>query len=291
VQLDGSSTEIYIKFHKHPYSPEERVRAKAQLEYETLRRLSEAFASIPGCSVARPIAYFSEYKAVVTEKADGKNLHTLLNRPLRSLLRIDAKKGMEWCYQAGRWLRKFQEVTKRPEKEKFASESFRGEVEGLAKRCGTLGFSPLSARRILSWARSELERVGEPELQVVGQHPDFQPQNILVTSNGITVLDFTSFKYGNRYHDVACFLTFLDSRLKHPLFSKAQIHRLREGFLRGLRLLSLEDPLLRLYRAKEMLNYLATFLERIVGSDGSWPIMRRLFLRWAERQAIEGLVK
>ena len=36
---------------------------------------------------------------------------------------------------------------------------------------------------------------------MVGQHPDFHPQNILVVPKGITVLDFTSFRYGNRYYD------------------------------------------------------------------------------------------
>ena len=74
LKLRDNSTEIFIKFHKHPHSPEARVQAKSQLEYETLTWLFDAFASMPGYSVVRPIAYFSEYKAVVTEKAEGLDL-------------------------------------------------------------------------------------------------------------------------------------------------------------------------------------------------------------------------
>jgi aminoglycoside phosphotransferase (APT) family kinase protein len=236
--------------------------------------------------VVRPVAYFSDFKAVVTEKVDGTELHTLLNRPLQSLLGFNRKKTEKWCYEAGRWLRKFQELTARPEKEKFDTDRFRGEVEGSIRSCEALGFSSLSARRVLSWVQSELDRVGEPMLDVLGQHPDFHPQNILVTPQGITVLDFTSFKYGNRYHDTAYFLTFLDSRAKHPFFSKARIDCLRQSFFRGYRLLSCHDPLLRLHRLKEMATYSATFLRRIGGSTGSQSIMHRLFLRWSEKEAI-----
>lgn len=285
LRLDERSTEIYIKFHKHPHSPDERVRAKAQLEYETLKWLSEAFESVPGCAVVSPIAYLSVYKAVITQKAEGVSLYTRLNRPLHALFGA-GRKGMEtWCYQAGCWLRKFQELTAKPEKERFESGRFWEEIESLLQRCGTLGFSRRFRERIGTWLRSELDRLGEPEVELVGQHPDFHPQNILVSPKGITVLDFTSFRYGNRYHDVACFLTFLTSRLKHPCFRTTQIERLQANFLRGYRMLALEDPLLRLYHVKDMLNYCATFLSRMPRS--AWaPSLQPLFLRWAEQRAI-----
>jgi thiamine kinase-like enzyme len=286
LQLDTCSTEIYVKFHKHPHSPDERVRAKAQLEYETLQWLSEAFTSVPGCAVVCPIAYFSEYKAVVTKKAEGTSLYAWLNRPLHRLLGIDRTRVEGWCCQAGGWLRKFQELTAKGEQERFESGRFWGEIESILQRCDRLGFSRPFRERIGAWLKSELDRLGEPEVEVVGQHPDFHPQNILVASKGITVLDFTSFRHGNRYHDVASFLTFLDSRLKHPFFRPAQIDHLRANFLRGYRLLALEDPFLQLCCVKEMLNYCATLLSRMPGASWSLGMVQRFFHRWAEQRAI-----
>lgn len=285
LQLDSGSTEIYVKFHKHPHSPDERVRAKAQLEYETLTWLSKAFASVPGCAVVCPIAYFSECKAVVTKKAEGLSLYTWLNRPLHMLLGLDRRKGEAWCYQAGYWLRKFQELTARHEKERFESGHFWGEVESILQRCDTLGFSRLLRERIGAWLRAELDQLGEPEVEVVGQHPDFHPQNILVVPQRLTVIDFTSFRYGDRYHDIASFLTFLDSRLKHPCYRRVQIDRLRSHFLQGYHVL-LTDRLLRLYCVKEMLNYCATLLSRLPRSFWSRCIAERFFCRWAKQRAI-----
>jgi len=284
LQLDGSSTEIFIKFHKHPHSSDARVRAKAEREFETLKWLCEAFAAVPGCSVVRPVAYLSDLKAVVTEMADGANLGRLLNRPFQSLLGLYRRREEGWCYRAGRWLRKFQTLTARSEKERFASESFWREVEELIGRCETLGFSHSLVERISSQFRSDLDRAGEPELEVVGQHPDFQPQNVLVGSNGITVLDFTSFKYGNRYHDVASFLTFLDSRSKHPVFRNVRMEELQKSFLQGYRLVSLDDPILRLYRVKGILNYCVSFLSRLPSSVSLRPVIRKVFLNWAEQK-------
>jgi hypothetical protein len=284
LQTDGSSTEIFVKFHKHPQSPEARVRAKAQREFETLIWLREAFAAVPGCSVVRPVAYFSECKAVVTERADGANLGALLNRPFHSLLGFHRRREAGWCYQAGRWLRKFQTLTARSDKERFPSDCFWSEIDELIRRGGALGFPPPLMDQISSRFRSQLTRAGERELEVVGQHPDFQPQNILVGAKGITVLDFTSFKYGNRYHDVASFLTFLDSRSKHPAFRKARMEELQQSFLQGYRSLSLDDPILRLHRVREMLKYCASFLSRLPASASRKPVMRRFFLGWAEHK-------
>ena len=286
IQLGTCSTEIYIKFHKHPHNPEERVRAKAQLEYETLRWLSNAFSSIPGYSVVCPIAYFSEYKAVVTKKAEGMSLYTWLNRPLHMLLGIDRTRVEGWCYQAGSWLRKFQELTARHEKERFDPVRFWGEVESVLKRYDTLGCSCPFQERIGAWLWSELDRLGEREVEVVGQHPDFHPQNILITPQETTVLDFTSFRYGNRYHDAASFLTFLDSRLKHPCFRRTRMDRLRTNFLQGYQLLAHEEPLLHLHCVKEMLNYGATLLSRMPRSFWSPYLIQRFFLSWAKQRTI-----
>ena len=286
LQLDRCSMEIYVKFHKHPSSPEERVRAKAQLEYETLQGLSQAFASVPGCTVVCPIAYFPDHKAVVTKKADGTSLYTWLNRPLHMLLGIGRTRMEGWCYQAGNWLRQFQELTARREKERFESDLLWREVERILQRCDTLGFARPFRARVDAWFRTEFDRLGAPEIEVVGQHPDFHPQNILVAPQGITVLDFTSFRYGNRYHDVACFLTFLASRLKHPCFRAVQIECLQAHFLRGYQVLTLEDPLLRLHCVKEMLRYCAALCSRMPRSSWSLYMVQHLFLRWAKLCAL-----
>ena len=123
----------------------------------------------------------------------------------------------------------------------------------------------------------------------MGQHPDFQPQNILVGPSGITVLDFTSFRYGNRYYDVACFLAVLASRLKHPGFRETHIAHCQERFLRGYGLLTQTDLMLQLYCVTERLLYCTTFLSRLPAPALARATIQRFFLRWAQTRAFPEL--
>jgi aminoglycoside phosphotransferase (APT) family kinase protein len=289
LDVDGTRVELFIKFHKHPTSPESSVAAKAAREFDTLRWLAEAITAVPGCAVARPVAYFPEWKAVVTERAEGENLYELLNRPLRTLLGPVRRQAAGWCERAGAWLRGFQTVTARGETRPFDADAFRAESETLLARCRALGLAPM-ADHVAAWMAPRLDRLAGTELAVVGQHPDFQPQNVLIAPDCVTVIDFTSFKYGDRYHDVACFLTFLDSRSKHPCVSRAHLRELRDGFLRGYGMFADDDPLLRLHRVKAMLDYCTRLLLRRPGRAGARAMVQRLGRHWAERHAIPGVL-
>jgi hypothetical protein len=85
-------------------------------------------------------------------------------------------------------------------------------------------------------------------------------------------------------------MTFLDSRSKHPVFRNVRMEELQKSFLQGYRLVSLGDPILQLYRVKEMLSYCVTFLSRRPASFLPQSVIRRCFLRWAEQQAIPELL-
>jgi hypothetical protein len=69
------------------------------------------------------------------------------------------------------------------------------------------------------------------------------------------------------------------------------MEQLQESFLRGYRLLSLEDPFLRLHRVKEFLQYCVVFLSRASGGSPHRVIIRRWFLNWAEKRALPCMIR
>ncbi|MBZ0168810.1 MAG: phosphotransferase [Kofleriaceae bacterium] len=238
LKFDGAAARICVKFpkdpKKRPHTHLERVGQDPSVEFETLSYLHERFRRVPGCAVVRPIALFPEEMAVVTEVAEGNNLHDLIKRkagPWCGGSEVEALKAH--CLASGVWLRHFQEFTAQQRQAALPMSKILEQVTADLEVCVQMGLPRAVAFSLLTLCEEQLRTVEGRKVPVVGEHPDFQPDNILLSPAGVTVLDFTNFQYGSAYNDVGRFLASLDFLRKNPLYSRERIHTLKAAFLEG----------------------------------------------------------
>lgn len=234
MALGSSTASIYIKVHRNPNAPPSRVQRKARLEFDTLRHLHERFGAVPGCAVVRPIAFFPEHLAVVTEAVAGENLHQLVKRhaPMWGGRAGQVIAG-EHCRRAGVWLRHFQSITDQGRLELLPFGLLLGWIEADVALCVKLGLPASDGEGLVDAARARISALRDRRFPVVGQHPDFQPDNVLVSPSGVTVLDFTSFQHGGPFSDIARFAASLEFLGKSPFYPRARLRTLAAAFLRG----------------------------------------------------------
>lgn len=265
LSLGGAAHDIYVKVHKKPTSPIERVRQKAGLEFEMLCQLFERFRDIPGHAVARPIAFFPDTMAVVTEAVRGENLHRVIKRLARGWPRREALEMLtSYCRAAGSWLRHFQRITDQGRVGPLPVEDIRGQVVAELDICVRMGLSRGEADRLLRFLDTEISRAGSSRLPVVGEHPDFTPDNVLCAPGLVTVIDFTSFRYGTTHSDPARFLAALAFFAKNPLYRRPRITSLTDAFLEGYGWArDRRDPALNVY--------LVRYVVQAVKTASTWP--------------------
>jgi Ser/Thr protein kinase RdoA (MazF antagonist) len=284
LSFGEAMTTLYIKVHKKPGSPAARVLAKARLEFDTLRDLHEKFRAESGYSVVRPIAFFPDDVAVVTEAGEGENLHGLIKRHAVRWNRGAAIERLaSQCRAAGAWLHRFQDLTRRPGVGPLPAAAMSLRLEADLRTCVTLGLARELASEIDGFVRGRLQSLERCEFPVVGVHPDFQPDNVLFSTAGITVLDFTSFQYGPPHSDVARFLSSLVFFSKSPAYAEARMQVLMRAFLEGYgRNVADLNPALT--------AYMLCFVVTAAATVGSWrrrwpvkPLMQRQTLRHLTR--------
>jgi aminoglycoside phosphotransferase (APT) family kinase protein len=235
VALGRSATTIYVKAHRNPNAPPARLHRKARLEFDTLSHLYERFGPVPGCAVVRPIAFLPDYLAVVTEAGTGENLHRLVKKcAVVWGSRAAMASAMAHCRGAGVWLRHFQTITDQGRQEPLPLGQWLEWIEADVALCVKLGLSTSDGAGLVDSARARIAALADRRFAVVGQHPDYQPDNVLVSPRGVTVLDFTSFQYGSPISDVARFVASLDFLGKSPLFPRRRLRVLAAAFLGGI---------------------------------------------------------
>ena len=232
--VDGAALGIYVKVHTRAGQSHEWRRGKVLVEFEILQLLHQRFRGISGCHVVRPIACFPDDLTVVTEESPGVNLHSLIKRDARwwretsALTRLSAH-----CEGAGVWLRHFQEITAQHRRAEVPSPLFLERLRVELDACVSIGLPRGEASRMLGFCTDELGRVGTREFSVVGVHPDFQPDNVLVSGSGVSVLDFGSFQHGLSCSDVARFLASLEFFSRTPIYREPHMRQLMRAFLHG----------------------------------------------------------
>jgi thiamine kinase-like enzyme len=300
LKFDGSTARICVKFPKEPgktpKTPLERVGQDARVDFETLSYLYERFRRVPGCSVVRPIAFFPEEMAVVTEEVEGENLHDLIKKKA-SLWHAGSEVEVlrAHCRACGVWLRHFQEFTTQQRRAALPVSRILEQVGTDLEVCVKMGLPGAVSLSLLRFCEEQLRSVEGRDFPVVGEHPDFQPDNILLSPAGVTVLDFTNFRYGSAYNDIARFLASLDFLQKNPLYRRGRIRTLIAAFLQGygwsqnemdagltvylirymvqaartVRKVSYPNPVKRLIE-RRAIGYLSAWCRRVIGAGNAF---------------------
>jgi aminoglycoside phosphotransferase (APT) family kinase protein len=213
-----------------------------------------------GLAAVRPIACFPEELVLVTMRARGETLGTVLKQQATWWPAMTTLADLERTLaRVGTWLRVFQATGTgaRP----FSLEGMREYVDVRLRRLVGMPLARVSEEarsRILAYFDERAGQVGPADLQQVPVHGDIAPSNILVERGGVTVLDFAMVTAGGKYHDVARLFTQLEFLTRKPKFRPAVIVRLQGALLEAFEPgLQPANPLFALFVLQHRLCHLA----------------------------------
>jgi Ser/Thr protein kinase RdoA (MazF antagonist) len=285
LQLPGRDVIVYVKFYKQNASPEERRRFEKYIRTEfnrtTLaRRVATAAAGVP-----TPLACIPEQLALVTQEAAGTTLARLLRQMCVVRTPATGRATLRALHRVGRWLRQFQDGVPTLGLDAANLRTYLDVrlTRLVAQQRRT--FTPADRQAVLDFHDRHAARLTADDLRVVPIHADLCPTNILVRSDGITVLDLASSSDGARYCDVAhlyMHLAFAGRRfhLGHTLTDHMQ-RVLLDGFERGLRA---DAPLFRLLLLQHLACYLmwiSTHPRYDRSTIGEWRFGRAITRCWS----------
>ncbi len=237
---DGGTETVVVKLPR--LSPgdtaETLAKARKRLREEHAATLSLAarFGGPEGPRTIQPVALYEDVPALLTTAVRGESLRERIIRTGKWFPSKDTLGGLEGaCAGAGRWLRQFQETTRR-EGELVAVGPI---VEYLEKRLALLGEADPHgmAPNVQDEVRAGLRRlaldVSPSERGVSELHADYSLSNVLCTETGIVAADVPSTRTGSVLHDPSRFWHQLGLLRYHPAFRIGTVGLLRSAFLDG----------------------------------------------------------
>lgn len=267
------------------------MRFRIENDFATMVRVYSTMAHARDFGAVRPIACYSEHRAIVTEEVTGETLLDRLQREARWRPQPAVLRPLTDAMAAsGRWIRAFQQGG--GSDELMTPDAVRAYIDHrlarIAKVTGSRGDALRAGllRRIDALCRL----VGDVE--VVTVHADLAPSNVMVAADGrIVVIDFAMTRLGHPLQDVARLFTQLDLLSTKPRFRPAVIGLLQRALLEGFDPgLTIDEPGLRLQVLAQRVNHLASLITRRYSrleNAYNWFVRRRNW-GWLEAEAAAG---
>ena len=266
----------------------EKYRQRLQTEFEVSRQLQQPFAGKRTVAVVKPLAWFPELLALVTEETPGRPLAELIERRCK---RWHTKRELEQtlvqCYRAGEALALLQQATSMAAL--FNPDELVVYVDKRLQRLEQSPVAPFAAAQRRQ-VRDHLVRIARQcngmQSGTCGSHGDFGPFNILAGRDHVTIIDFSMYRSGSIYNDVSYFCQRLESLLHKPTFSVSAIQRLTAEFLRGYNDgsgrqhdLIEKHALFNAFRIKHLVNNYSALARNRVGGGSRPGVLVRSFHR------------
>ncbi|MGH7385565.1 MAG: phosphotransferase [Candidatus Rokuibacteriota bacterium] len=230
------SRSFYLKTLRTTPATRPGQLAAVTAEHRVLVDLHERFASLAPLSVVKPVACLPESFSLLTEEAAGRGLNLLLSSP--NPIRPDGRlrRHTDLCRLAGAWLRHFHAMTAPPAGGRYDVSEIFGYCEErlrlmLSQPGGGLDLD--TALALERHVRRLASRVTAPELELVGRHNDFRPENVVTDGRSLTLLDFTGFTYGPRLYDFMKFWLRLENLSQGLLPRRRRAAALQAAFHEG----------------------------------------------------------
>lgn len=278
-----NSKTFYAKLPVIDEHNEAVVHHRLQKEFEHLKFLRESLRNYPELSVIKPVAYFPDLPALVTEEVSGPTLHDLLVKGTRHLGRRSMVRKLEYCCTlVGRWLAIFQRLTKKDPSE-FNTNDVVEYCQIRLDRLSKLKKKPVSSTfsaRFIQHIGDLAARIPKETNFIAARHNDFAPHNIVLDDHGIYLLDFTMWDDAETFYDLAGFWQRLESMKADPLHSERILRKLQACFFQGYgKSVDINSPGFRIGRCKYQLTQMLTLLERQSGLP---------YQRWRDRRLWHG---
>jgi Ser/Thr protein kinase RdoA (MazF antagonist) len=155
----------------------------------------------------------------------------------------------------GKWLRLFQEFSGL-ELVEFDRNIFDIVIHRAEYRLKLIEESRLPAcpknfrSRVMAFLEEQLDQLSGKNILISGRHGDFNPLNILVGPEGITVIDFFGYQKDPVPIDILKILVCLDDEMRAVTSSKKRVTEMRKAFLDGYgELPHIQEPVLLLSEA------------------------------------------
>lgn len=288
IDFESGSERLAAKVYRSSKSGLQGARNMARKESENLNRIYAIFTKRGLAGIARPIGDFSELGAVVTQKFAGVPLQSLIMKG--ALLPGYADRGtlVTAASMTGLWLRNFHRSTA-DMPEPFDSALLLADIERLCTSCKGEGLDDPAIRSIIAGARKSLASTKKtlPSSAVLN---DFNPLNVIVSEQGISVSDFINMKArGCSFDDAANFLACIEALEKYPFCNRSITSQVQESFLEAYGASESELAVLRVLKMKALLAMFAqgrNGKESAVRKKVMWATVMKKFIQQAAQRSL-----
>ena len=209
---------------------------QAIVEFNILKDLYPKFLKVEKCSVPRPIFVLPEIETYLMEFVDGRPLIDEVKWARYLSPEKKFRRLQDYFLNSGKWLRYFQEFTGVRETDSKALDLVMEWAEDrlrLIEKSGHPNCRREALAPVRCFLKDQLEKLSGTKIPVCGRHSDFQPLNILVGQNGVTVIDFMGYHEDCIAVDFLKMMVYLEDEKKCVTASSRRVERLRDKFLEG----------------------------------------------------------
>ncbi len=274
--------ELFVKLA--PVFPENN---EGLTEFNLLSRLATRLKG--NLRVIRPLDFYEDINALLTEKIDGKNLKRVLLQNNSYFSGQAAKERIiYYIILSARWLKELGNIDDRIEQD-FSIEDIinKGNLNEFIVSLNLPTHQMADVTIAINNLLSRRERI---RLPLTTFHGDFGPGNIIVNGDSIYVLDLSYNGKAPIYFDIGCFLVSLDTINPFPrqiFYRYNALEELKTIFLReyfGIlskrdiyysHIYYLKHLIDRYYLQKKRLDKFPIFIKN--GIDALW--LKRLYAR------------
>ncbi len=217
------------------FAPVFEENNEGRTEYEHLVRMHRRLGPHGALRVPRPLDFFEDLDALVTERVGGERFNRVLLREARRGAGASARERLaRIAGRCGAWLREWHAETAAGEVPAFGAP-WRSTLERLLDRLSTAGL-PRPVRRDVEATAARLEAL-EVAAPIARRHGDYGPQNVHASDEAVWVFDLNYPDDAVVHVDVTYFLVTLETMAPRGRavlgFSREALAALGAPFLRG----------------------------------------------------------
>lgn len=299
---ESSSPALYAKVFRPSaknLQNQQKYLQRLQTEFEVAQQLRAALPEQAQFAFVRPVAYYPELLALVTEESRGRVLAEIISDACKPwALRKALEQTVLHCRRAGQALAAMQAATRSATP--FDPDEFLDYVKLRLQRLlesTSVPFSSNDYKLVRNFLERALLVLPAEQLTQCGCHSDYAPFNLLADEERVTVLDFSMFKTGSCYNDVTYFHHRVEGYLHKPIYRTDAIRTVQRAFLEGYNAACgrtqnpvENDLLFRVLWMKHVINNYSAIMRNRVGRGKRVSLTLRAFNQHIFRRYNEWLV-